>query len=91
MKPTFIILALSALLCADIVALDKEMRSFLDSEHINYGNADGTMAEKQKRHYMKKFEGELISQAEVGLWNRGASNGTPRQGLPRPPTVSISG
>jgi len=52
----------------------RQMRGLLDSKHKDYSNADGTMTEEQKRQYMKKFEGELISEAEVALWNRGASN-----------------
>jgi len=29
---------------------------------------------EQKREYVKKFEADLISPAEVALWKRGASN-----------------
>ena len=52
----------------------RQMRYYLDSKHKNYANADGAMTEEQKREHLKKFEAELISPAEVALWNRGASN-----------------
>jgi hypothetical protein len=52
----------------------RQMRHYLDSKHKNHPNADGTMTEEQKRAYVKKFEAELISAADVALWNRGASN-----------------
>jgi alpha-galactosidase len=32
------------------------------------------MTEQQKSEYLKKYEAELISPAEVRLWQRGASN-----------------
>ena len=51
-----------------------QMRHFLDSKHKDHANADGTMTEEQKREYLKKFEADLISPAEVALWKRGASN-----------------
>jgi len=34
----------------------------------------GKMTEEQEREFMKKFEADLISPAEVALWKRGASN-----------------
>jgi alpha-galactosidase len=52
----------------------RQMRSFLDSKHKDYANADGHMTEEQKREHMKKFEADLISPAEAALWQRGASN-----------------
>jgi len=52
----------------------QQMRWFLDSKHKDYPNADGKMTEEQKREYLKKFESDLISPAEVALWKRGASN-----------------
>jgi hypothetical protein len=50
------------------------MRYFLDSKHKDHANADGSMTDEQKREYLGKFEADLISPAEVLLWNRGASN-----------------
>ena len=32
------------------------------------------MTDEQKNEYLKKFEADLISPAEVALWKRGASN-----------------
>jgi Carbohydrate esterase, sialic acid-specific acetylesterase len=52
----------------------RQMRHFLDSKHKDYANAAGLMSDEQKRDYMKKFEAEHISPAEVVLWKRGASN-----------------
>ena len=51
-----------------------QMRWFLDSKHQNHPNADGHMTEERKKDYLKKYEADLISPAEVALWKRGASN-----------------
>ncbi len=51
-----------------------QMRWFLDSQHQDHPNADGQMTEEQKNDYLKKYEADLISPAEVALWKRGASN-----------------
>jgi alpha-galactosidase len=51
-----------------------QMRHFLDSKHKDHANADGHMTDEQKNEYLKKFEADLISPAEVALWKRGASN-----------------
>lgn len=51
-----------------------QMRHFLDSKHKDHPNADGKMTQEQKNEYLKKYESELISPAEVALWKRGASN-----------------
>jgi alpha-galactosidase len=51
-----------------------QMRWFLDSKHKDHPNADGHMTDEQKKEYLKRFEAELISPAEVALWKRGASN-----------------
>lgn len=51
-----------------------QMRHFLDSKHKDHPNADGNMTQEQKNEYIKKYESELISPAEVALWKRGASN-----------------
>jgi hypothetical protein len=52
----------------------RQMRHYLDSKHKDHANADGKMTEEQKREFMKKFEADLITPAEVALWKRGASN-----------------
>jgi alpha-galactosidase len=52
----------------------RQMGYYLDSKHKDYANADGSMTAEQKREYLKKFEADLISPAEVALWKRGASN-----------------
>ncbi len=52
----------------------RQMRYYLDSMHKDYANASGSMTAAQKAEYLKKFESDLISPAEVALWNRGASN-----------------
>jgi Carbohydrate esterase, sialic acid-specific acetylesterase len=52
----------------------RQMSHFLNSKHKDHANADGTMTEEQKREYLKKFEADLISPAEVAAWQRGASN-----------------
>ena len=52
----------------------RQMRHFLDAKHRDHANADGRMTDEQKQAYMKQYEAELISPAEVALWNRGASN-----------------
>lgn len=52
----------------------RQMNYFLDSKHKEHANADGKMTPEQKREYVKKYEADLISPAEVALWKRGASN-----------------
>lgn len=51
-----------------------QMSWFLDSKHQDHANADGKMTDEQKKEYLKKFEADLISTADLALWNRGASN-----------------
>lgn len=51
-----------------------QMNHFLNSKHKDHANADGMMTDEQKKEYLKKFEADLISPAEVALWKRGASN-----------------
>lgn len=51
-----------------------QMRYYLDSKHKDHANADGQMTQPQKNEYLKQFESDLISPAEVALWQRGASN-----------------
>ena len=64
----------------ELEAIDKkrekvsQMRHFLDSKHKDHANADGKMTDEQKREHVKKFEGDLISPADLALWQRGASN-----------------
>jgi hypothetical protein len=52
----------------------RQMSYYLNSKHKDHANADGKMSEEQKREYLKKFETDLITPAEVALWQRGASN-----------------
>ncbi|MFM7182228.1 MAG: sialate O-acetylesterase [Verrucomicrobiales bacterium] len=52
----------------------RQMGHFLDSKHKDHANANGQMTDEQKKEYLKKFEADLISPAEVALWKRGASN-----------------
>jgi alpha-galactosidase len=52
----------------------RQMGYYLDSKHKDHANADGKMTPEQKREYLKKYEADLISTAEVALWKRGASN-----------------
>ena len=51
-----------------------QMSYFLDSKHKDHPNADGRMTQEQKNEYLRKYESDLISPAEVALWKRGASN-----------------
>lgn len=52
----------------------RQMRHHLDSKHRDHANADGRMTEEQKREFMAKYEAERITQADLALWKRGASN-----------------
>ena len=51
-----------------------QMRYFLDSKHKDHPNANGNMTDGEKSQYLKQYEADLISPAEVILWQRGASN-----------------
>jgi alpha-galactosidase len=51
-----------------------QMRWFLDAKQEGHANADGKMTDEQKNEYLKKYEADLISPAELAKWNRGASN-----------------
>jgi alpha-galactosidase len=51
-----------------------QMRWFLNSKHQDHANADGTMTDEQKQAFIKKYEADLISAAELAKWKRGASN-----------------
>lgn len=50
------------------------MRSALQNKDQNGPNADGKMTEEQQSEYMKKYEADLITPAEVAKVKRGASN-----------------
>ncbi|MFM8253426.1 MAG: sialate O-acetylesterase [Planctomycetota bacterium] len=52
----------------------RQMDYYLNSKHKDYANAAGQMTDQEKREYLKKFEADLITPAEVKLWKRGASN-----------------
>ena len=52
----------------------RQMGYYLNSKHKDYANADGHMTEPEKREFLKKYEAEIISPAEVATWKRGASN-----------------
>ena len=51
-----------------------QMNHFLNSKHKDHANADGQMTDEQKKEYLKKYEADLISPAELAKWKRGASN-----------------
>jgi hypothetical protein len=51
-----------------------QMSHFLNSKHKDHANADGKMTDEQKKEYLRKYEADLISPAELALWKRGASN-----------------
>ena len=51
-----------------------QMRWFLDAKQEGHANADGKMTDEQKNEYLKKYESDLITTAELVLWKRGASN-----------------
>jgi alpha-galactosidase len=51
-----------------------QMGYFLNSNHKDHANADRKMTDEQKKEYLKKYEADLISPAELAKWNRGASN-----------------
>ena len=52
----------------------RQMAYFLESRHKDHANADGSMTPEQRREYLDRYERDLISPAEVALWQRGASN-----------------
>jgi hypothetical protein len=52
----------------------RQMRYYLDSRHKDHPNADGHMTPAQIDDYVKIYEAELVSPADVTLWQRGASN-----------------
>lgn len=52
----------------------RQMSYLLRTKNKNHANADGSMSEQEQREFLKKFESELISPAEVAMRQRGASN-----------------
>jgi hypothetical protein len=52
----------------------RQMAYLLRTEDKNAANKDGTMSEEEQKEYLRKFEADLISPAEVALRERGASN-----------------
>lgn len=52
----------------------KQMAYLLRVKDKNGPNKDGSMDEARQTEYLKNFEAETISSAEVALWKRGASN-----------------
>jgi alpha-galactosidase len=52
----------------------QQMRSALDNKQKDQANADGKMTPGQIEEYMKKYEADLISPAELAKWKSGASN-----------------
>lgn len=51
-----------------------QMAWYLDSKHKDHANAEGRMTDEEKQAFLKKYEADLISPAELALWRRGASN-----------------
>ena len=52
----------------------RQMGYFLRSKHKDHANKDGTMSKEEQAAYIKKFQAELISEADEAKWKRGASN-----------------
>ncbi|WP_442511535.1 sialate O-acetylesterase [Novipirellula sp. SH528] len=52
----------------------RQMSYLLRTKNKNHANADGSMSEQEQREFLKKFESELVSPAEVAMRERGASN-----------------
>ncbi|GAA4455588.1 sialate O-acetylesterase [Novipirellula rosea] len=52
----------------------RQMSYLLRTKNKNHANADGSMSEEEQREFLKRFESELISPAEVVMRQRGASN-----------------
>jgi alpha-galactosidase len=52
----------------------RQMEFLLRVKDKNAANKDGTMSPAEQKEYLKKFEADLISPAEVAMWKRGASN-----------------
>lgn len=46
----------------------------LRTKQRGHENHDGSMSKEQQAEFMQKFERELISEEELALWKRGASN-----------------
>ncbi len=52
-----------------------QMEYLLRVKDKNAANKEGNMTKDEQREYLKKYEAELITPAEVALWKRAASNG----------------
>ena len=52
----------------------RQMGYLLRTENKNAANADGSMTKEQQKQYLKTYERDLVSEAEVKLRERGASN-----------------
>lgn len=52
----------------------RQMAYLLKTKNQNHANKDGAMTEADQKAYLKKFEADLITPAEVALYQRGASN-----------------
>ncbi len=52
----------------------RQMGYLLKTKNKNHANKDGTMTEAEQKEYLKKFEAELITPAEIAMRQRGASN-----------------
>ncbi|MEO8352625.1 MAG: sialate O-acetylesterase [Chthoniobacteraceae bacterium] len=52
----------------------RQMAYLLKTKNRNEANKDGSMTEADQKAFLEKYEGELISPAEVALRQRGASN-----------------
>ncbi len=52
----------------------RQMAYLLRTKNQNHANKDGTMSEAYQKEFLKKYESDLITPAEVALRERGASN-----------------
>lgn len=52
----------------------RQMGYLLRTKNKNHANKDGTMSEAEQMEFLKKYEADLITPAEVALRERGASN-----------------
>ena len=52
----------------------RQMSYYLNANHKDHANADGSMSDEEKSAYLKDYEAKLITPAERALWKRGASN-----------------
>ena len=52
----------------------RQMAYYLRKQHKDHANRDGSMSAEDQKEYLKKYEAKLISETEVKLRQRGASN-----------------